>query len=116
MNQISIDYYMDHFNKQSGQKYPCSNQLVTCAIITTDRNKAISIMEAEGAIMSYPFLRDQINWNLNGEIWMWRQWNKCPLLKGYRFYKLMVDKDISDNLFDEIAVCSELYCCSMKVF
>lgn len=39
-----LEHYKTYFDKQEGRKYPCSNQIVRCAIVTDDRNKAIKFM------------------------------------------------------------------------
>ena len=49
MNKEELEKIAEFFNKQEGQKYPCSNQIVSCAVITRDRDKALSIMQDKGA-------------------------------------------------------------------
>lgn len=109
-----LEHYAEHFNKQKGQKYPCSNQIVFCGIITKDRNKAIDFMKDKNVIDKKE-RRDEIVWFLdNGERWMWRNWNVNH--RGYRFYKIAVDKVIDIDLFNLLVVpkCS-LYCCSFEI-
>ena len=41
---------------------------------------------------------------------MWRRQNEnC---KGYRFYKVAIDKNINDEIFDLLVL---PYCCSMEI-
>lgn len=85
-----LEDYKEYFDKQIGRKNPYSNQNVLCGIITTDKNKAINFMKDKNTI--YKIERnDEIIWFLdNGEKWMWRNWNVNH--RGYRFYKIAVDK------------------------
>ena len=41
MDLKRLEHYREYFNKQKGRKYPCSNQIVRCAIVTNDRDKAV---------------------------------------------------------------------------
>jgi hypothetical protein len=114
MNQEKLKYYKEYFNKQKGQKYPCSNQIVRCAIVTGDRDKAINFMKDKEIVKKLE-RKNYIAWFLcNGEQWEWRKWNKnC---RGHRFYKVVVDKNISDNIFDLLVLpCCVNYCCSMEI-
>ncbi len=114
MNQEKLEHYKEYFNKQKGQKYPCSNQIVRCAIITDDRDKAINFMKDKEIVKKLE-RKDYIAWFLgNGEQWEWRKWSKnC---RGYRFYKVIVDKNISNDIFDLLVLpCCVNYCCSMEV-
>ena len=109
-----LEHYAEHFNKQYGRKHPCSNQIVLCGIITKDRDKAVDFMKDKNVVCK----RERINeiiWLLdNGEKWMWRIWNEnC---RGYRFYKIAVDKIIDVDLFRLLVLpkCSG-YCCSFEI-
>ena len=104
--------YADYFNRQKGRPYPCSNQTVVCGVITNDRDKALSVMEGKGAIIKKQYY-NYIEWDLNNERWLWRNWNMNH--RGYRFYKVLVDKDIDDELFEFARINSGLYCCSMEI-
>ena len=109
-----LEHYAGYFNKQKGQKYPCSNQIVLCGIVTKDKNKAIDFMKDKN-IIDKRERRNEIIWFLdNGERWMWRNWNVDH--RGYRFYKIAVDKVIDIDLFHLFVVpkCS-LYCCSFEI-
>lgn len=114
MTHETLDYYAKYFNSQPGQKYPCSNQVVLCGIVTSDRNKAIDFMKDKDFLEKRE-RRNQIDWLLsNGERWIWRTWNEA--CKGYRFYKIVIDRNISNELFETlIHPCCGSYCCSMEI-
>ena len=38
MDRKILEHYVEHFNKQDVRQYPCSNQIVVCAVITKDRD------------------------------------------------------------------------------
>ena len=109
-----LEDYKKYFDKQTGRKNPCSNQIVLCGIITPDKNKAINFMKDKN-ITDKKERRDEIIWFLdNGERWMWRNWNINH--RGYRFYKIAVDKIIDVDLFRLFVLpkCSS-YCCSFEI-
>ena len=89
--------FKEYYDKQEGRKYPCSNQIVKCGIITTDRNLAIDFMNNKNVVKKWE-RKDRIMWELdNGEQWLWQHWNEnC---RGYRFYKIAIDKMIDRDLF-----------------
>ena len=112
MNLEVLKEYANYFNKQKGNPNPCSNQIVVCGVIIKDRQKALSIMEKKGAILISQG-NDRIRWILNGYFWLWRNWNVG--YRGYRFYKLIVEQDIDERMFDWIRAYGGLYCCSMEI-
>lgn len=114
MDREVLEHYVEYFNKQKGQKYPCSNQVVVCGIITKDKNKALSVMKEKGAVISRQSnYFNYIEWQLNNERWLWRNWNDGA--RGYRFYKILVDENVDEELFLFARVKSSLYCCSMEI-
>lgn len=113
MNREVLEHYVEYFNKQEGRPYPVSNQIVTCGVITDDRDKALSVMEERGAVIRRQHY-NYIEWKLGNETWLWRYWNENH--RGYRFYKILVDKDIDDELFfNFVRIKSDSYCCSMEI-
>lgn len=114
MNLEELNIFKSYVDNQVGRKYPCSNQIVTCGIFTDDKNKAILYMSDKKA-QHVIERKDSIEWILeNGERWLWKEWNSS--YRGYRFYKIAVDKNINRVLFDNlIAPYSCLYCCSMDI-
>lgn len=109
-----LEHYKEVFSKQEGRKYPCSNQIVRCAVVTDDRNKAIEFMSNK-VVTEKRERKESIEWFLdNGEHWIWRHWSEnC---RGYRFYKVAVDTNINPNIFKYIILpCCSNYCCSFEI-
>lgn len=106
--------FKEYYDKQEGRKYPCSNQIVKCGIITKDRNLAMDFMKNKNVVKKWE-RKDEIMWELdNGEQWLWKNWTgNC---RGYRFYKVAIDKMIDKDLFNYFVrpYCS-LYCCSVEI-
>lgn len=112
VNREVLEYYADYFNNQKGSPYPCSNQIVVCGVITNDKNKALSMMAEKGALLIMQG-NNNIQWELNNEIWVWKRWNET--MRGHRFYKVLVDKDVGENLFRWTRIYCASYCCSMEI-
>lgn len=72
MDREVLEQYAEYYNKQEGRKFPCGNQIVTCGIITDDKNKALAIMSKKGAIMERQSCYET-HWKLKGERWIWRK-------------------------------------------
>lgn len=113
MNREMLEQYAEYFNKQKGRPYPCSNQIVTCAVITKDRDKALSVMRGKDDAIMTRNNNDCIEWYLNNERWIWKKWNTD--YRGYRFYKLIIDKDLDEKLLHWAIVYAGSYCCSMEI-
>lgn len=115
MEREILERKAEFYNKQNGRRFPYSNQIVTCGVITRDKNKALTVMNQKGATVktqcnSY----NRIDWELNNERWVWRYWNDS--CRGYRFYKVIVDGDIDENIFRHlIEPCCANYCCSFEI-
>lgn len=65
MDLKRLEYYREYFNKQKDRKYPCSNQIVCCAIVTNDRDKAVNFMSDKEVVKKlerkdYAVIYDQI--------------------------------------------------------
>lgn len=112
MDRAVLEEFRDYFNQQKGQSYPCSNQIVCCAVITKDRNKAIAVMETKGATLIRTGQNTMI-WEFNHEHWVWQIWNTNA--RGYRFYKILIDEDIDKELFERVRVYCSIYCCSVEI-
>lgn len=54
-----------------------------------------------------------IEWYLNNERWLWKNWNTD--YRGYRFYKVIIDENIDDELFRFVTALCGSYCCSMEI-
>lgn len=112
MEREKLEKFKEYYDNQKGQPYPCSNQTVLCGVITYDRDKALSIMEDKGAVKMVVG-RDYIKWTLNNEIWTWRNWSLNS--RGNRFYKIIVDENIDENLFIWMRCYCGFYCCSVEI-
>lgn len=115
IKQEELKRIAKYFNQQKGQQYPCSNQIVICGVITRDRDKALSIMQSKNAVL-VKHGKNKLEWKFNNERWIWTHWGYNT--RGYRFYKVIVDKNI-DMTEDEFAFsilgsCGN-YCCSFEV-
>ena len=95
-------------SKQEGQNYPCSNQIVTCGFFSSketwqefcDKNKH-RIKER--------IAKDIIRFE-DGETWRWYSKHNYNL-RGFRFYKIKVSRDINRDLFMQcIYPCCAHYC------
>ena len=109
-----LQRFKEYYDVQEGRKYPCSNQIVVCGIITEDRNLAINFMKDKPVIRMYQ-RKDGISWELNnGERWIWRNWNES--CRGYRLYKVAIDKFVKKDVFEYFVLpyCA-MYCCSVEI-
>lgn len=94
--------------RQEGQSYACGNQLVTCAIVgeREDWDRFVKLVEDEIAVLS----RDSVKLR-NGERWQFISMNAGEWIRGYRFYKIKVRKDIDrDKFLEAIMPCCSFYC------
>lgn len=112
MDREILERYAEYLNKQKGNPYPCSNQTVVCGVITNDREKALSVMAEKGAIIESQYY-NRIVWQLNNERWIWRDWNTG--YRGYRFYKMLIDENIDEKMFNWAMAYGNLYCCNMEI-
>ena len=116
-NYVPIEYlkeFKEYYDNQEGRRYPCSNQIVRCGVVTNNREKAIDFMKDKNVIRK---IENQyfIEWTLdNNEKWIWRKWNEYA--KGCRFYKIAIDKYINKDVFNcLIRPCCYNYCCSVEI-
>ena len=98
--------------RQQGQRYPCGNQIVVCGVMIIDRDKALSVMQSKGAVITQN-AKYCIKWEFNNEVWTWLDWNFN--YRGRRFYKIIVDNDIDEIYFPMIAAYCANYCCSVEI-
>lgn len=110
-----LEHYKNYFNNQKGQAYPCGNQIVTCAIITHDVELAERIMEEKGAISLRRFSHTERRWKLNNENWLWKLNMVNGQSRGYRFYKVIIDKNLSKEEIEKVIIFCNIYCCSFEV-
>lgn len=114
MDRKILERKAKFYNKQEGRKFHCSNQIVTCGVITRDKDKALVIMNKKGATIKSQSIYNRIEWMLDNERWIWRNWDESA--KSYRFYKVIVDENIDEAVFH---YCVEPllanYCCSFEI-
>lgn len=115
MDKKILEREAEFYNRQEERKFPCSNQIVTCGVITYDKDKALSVMNKKGAIIkSQSNTYNRVEWELDNERWIWRDWNES--CKGYRFYKVIVDEDIDEIVFNHLVAPHLVnYCCSFEI-
>lgn len=123
MDRKVLERKAEFYSRQEGRKFPRSNQIVTCGVITHDRDKALSVMDKKGAVVISQS-RYRIEWKVpcsvaernghNNERWVWRNWSES--CRGHRFYKVIVDENIDDDIFRYI-IAPHLanYCCSFEI-
>ena len=88
MDLKRLEHYREYFNKQKGRKYPCSNQIVRCAIVTNDRDKAIDLMSDKEVVKKLE-RKDYAAWLLEN--------NGCgvdgmKIVEGIDFIRLLLIK------------------------
>ena len=64
MDLKRLEHYREYFNKQKGRKYPCSNQIVRCAIVTNDRDKVVNFMSDKEVVKKLE-RKDYTAWHFN---------------------------------------------------
>ena len=104
----------EYFSKQKGQSYPCSNQIVVCGFVSLYLNdwKEFIYNNKDKIIRC---MKEEIILN-NNERWIWIDPSNYSI-RGYRFYKVLADKNINKKIIEETILpqCS-FYCKSFKWF
>ena len=92
--------------KQPGRKFSYSNQSVVCGIFTT-KSKAKQYIPNKNFLIRQK--SDQ--WFDGLEHWIFFNINEPFTCRGYRFYKIKIDKNIDRKMFFEhIYPCCSVYC------
>ena len=94
-------------SKQKGQNYPCSNQIVTCGIFSSEEYWDEFCLKNE-----YKMKRRTKYWIEfeYGERWTYFNPDIYPF-RGFRFHKIKVTRNINRRLFLEcVYPCCALYC------
>ena len=68
----SIYDLADYFNQEEGQKYPCSNQIVTCAYITNNSQEVYNYLNKNN-ITPIRISKTHIEWQENNERWIMKK-------------------------------------------
>lgn len=105
-----LEHYKNYFNTQEGCCYPCSNQTVVCAIITHDEKLARRTMKKDPCRIFY----NRLEWYIDDEHWIWFKGmtNNC---RGYRFYKVIIDKNLDKEEIEQVIALCSFYCCSFEI-
>lgn len=109
--------YIQKFNNQSGQNYPCSNQIVRNIIWVYHFDQIVEdYLKSHNAIKAPRYNKYNRNyWIIDGEEWsVVRASNHA---RGYRAYKAIIDIRIPMDILQTIVIpCCNLYCCQMAYF
>ena len=98
LSNEEIEYYTNYFKNQKGQKYPCSNQIVLCGIFTY-LEKAKNILRPPNYFMK-SIGANRTDWYNKDKTEKWRLFSPNTFnMRGYRFYKIKIDKCIDKNIF-----------------
>lgn len=107
-----LDYYIDFFNKQKDDNPYPNSQYILCGIITPNKDKAKRIMEKREAIIE-KCSQNYIRWSLNNERWILYNPNVNSIT--YRFCKILVDREIDEDVFFHILLPCTYGCYSMEI-
>lgn len=110
-----LEYYKNYFNNREGQAHPCGNQIMICAIITHNVELAEKVMREKGAVPLRKFSHIERRWKLNDENWLWKSNMANDQNRGYRFYKVIVDRNLSKKEIQQIIIPCNIYCCSFEI-
>ena len=113
MNNL-LKKYAYYFNKQEGRRYPVSNQIVTCAYITEDKQEVINYLNKNNLSITKKS-KNVIEWRENNEHWRWHPMSESS--RGYRFYKVKISKNYNnyEALKTRILPYCANYCCSWEI-
>lgn len=97
-------------DEQKGQNGPCQNQIVVCGFFGAD-NAWKSFQEEEKGKKNVLQGSKEEMLLLNKEHWIFFPYQKNYLCRGYKFYKIKVDKRIDERIFFEnIYPYCKIYC------
>lgn len=108
-----------YVKKQKGQDHPCSNQIVKKVILLRDSSRIAAFEQAYPHFVCYR--RNIYNENRYIDPKTEELWITKPLsenLRGYRFYKVIIDSTIDnvDLLHNIVFGCMSHYCCDVEFF
>ena len=102
----------EYYKEQEGRPCPISNQVVVCGFCTNNPKKWELFKEEQKDHIiekrKFSFILD------NGEVWHFiNPWSNS--IRGYRFYKILVDKNIERRIIDWYLLPScAIYCKSFE--
>lgn len=118
MTQEERDKISNHFSKQEGQPYHCSNQVVICGFVTLHHSDWERFVHDNKDKIARQYRNTERKSILlkNNERWVWINLFDDSI-RGYRFYKVLADKNISRKVIGEkiLPLCS-FYCKSFEWF
>ena len=103
---------VEYYKKQEGRPYPISNQVVVCGFCTNDLKKWKSFKkEQKDHIVEEREFSIRLD---NGERWTFiNPWSNS--IRGYRFYKIFVDRNIKRRIVEWYLLPScAIYCKSFE--
>ena len=115
LSEKEKQYFINYFNLQIGQSYPCSNQYVICGIITNTQKQAINYMNKYPQYQLICKSYNQLVWknSITNERWQW-----VPIasnIRGYRFYKIKISSNITkEDFYGKILPYCSFYCKNME--
>lgn len=108
-----LEHKKKYYNQQEGQRYPCSNQIVTrilfCKQLDDKVFNYIESINGKWKILNKEFILP------NGELY--KVLKASDHIRGYRAYKAIVDDRIFFDIIKTIVIpmCAN-YCCSFEIF
>ena len=108
----------EYFSKQEGQNYPCSNQAVVCGFVALYRSDWERFVHdnKDKIARQYRSTGKEVIILKNNEKWVWINPSNYSI-RGYRFYKVLADKNINKKIIGEAILpqCA-CYCKSFEWF
>ena len=109
--QITVDYSMNQLNYDWHQNDGYEDYYKPCKFVTKDRKKWDDFVEQNKQEQNIAVLMKEEVWLKNKERWIWnRETESC----GQRYYKVKVDRDVSDIFLNEIILPSCYQCCDFE--
>lgn len=102
-------------SKQKGRSYPVSNQIIRCCVVSPHPEVAAHMMQAIGAAPTKNQGVHPIEWELDGEKWIYI--NGSDSCRGFRCYKCFLDTMTDLAIIQDriLPMCAN-YCCDLKLF
>jgi hypothetical protein len=105
MTEDQMNKIANHINNKEGQRYPCSNQNVVCGFFGHRYDWNSFCDSNDSVIRGNDFIKLS-----NGDYWRYFSCEDEFKARGYRFYKLKVDKGIANDIFRHIQIYCSVYC------
>lgn len=105
--------------KQAGQSYPCSNQIVTRAIVLKNPSRIAIFEQAHPNFVCYRRSKNGYDSRYidSHTEELWRVVIANDDYRGLRYYKAIIDVEIDKEVFDtRIAPCLAHYACEVNFF